>query len=124
MPGKSRKGASSARNISSSVSLADSGSPRGYTSTSQVRRASAWYWIVGLAAALLAIYVGLLLLVPSFLPDWIRIVNPAPPVPPQIGIGTSRISFVRSTNEGKARDLFVVNADGTGQEQVTHDLYV
>jgi Tol biopolymer transport system component len=124
MPGKSRKGASSVRNIPSSASLADTRPRRGYTSTSQARRASAWYWIVGLAAALLAIYVGLLLLVPSLLPDWIRIVNPAPPVPPQIGVGTSRISFVRSINGGKERDLFVVNADGSGQEQVTHDLYV
>src|SRR5205823_3189458 len=34
-----------------------------------------------------------------------------------------RVCFVRQTSDGK-RDLYVVNPDGTGQEQATHDIAI
>jgi len=45
------------------------------------------------------------------------------PTPPRAG-GASRISFVRTSQNSTKRDLFVVNADGSDQQQITHDIYV
>lgn len=46
------------------------------------------------------------------------------PRSPQSVASASRISFVRASLDSGKRDLLVVNADGTGQEQVTNDLLV
>lgn len=72
--------------------------------------------ILGLA---LLLWGGLLLFAPSLLPPPF---NPSPAAPAQYFAG-ERISFVRTSSEGK-RDLYVVNADGTNQQQVTRDIAV
>jgi Tol biopolymer transport system component len=46
--------------------------------------------------------------------------GPVPPTP----AGGSRISFVRTSQNGTKRDVYVVNTDGSNQQQVTHDIYV
>src|SRR5689334_1448711 len=43
------------------------------------------------------------------------------PVPPAYSL-YGRISFVRQSPDGSKRDLFVINPDGSRQEQVTHDI--
>src|SRR6266566_3962373 len=132
MSGKSRKSAASRRTApdKSAASASPNASPgvvsRGdYAATSPARRSPALFWIAGVAAGLLALYFLLLLLAPTALPNWLRGISPtSTAVTPQPAGGAGRISFVRQSNGGKQRDLFVVNPDGSGQVQVTNGLYI
>lgn len=77
---------------------------------------------IGAIVALLALlWLGLSLFAPGLLP------NPfsagKTPQPLDTAFPEGRISFLR-TNESGGRDLFVVNPDGTNQQQVTSDIVV
>ena len=74
----------------------------------------------GILTALALAYVTLLFAAPGVLPPFLRFgIGPTVPVPSAEG----RISFVRS-NQGSTPNLFVVNPDGTNQQQLTHDIYI
>jgi Tol biopolymer transport system component len=47
----------------------------------------------------------------------------APP-PDEDTSQVGRLSFIRSSNDGRKQDIYVVNADGTNQQQATHDILV
>src|SRR4051812_45352886 len=85
----------------------------GRSQSSAARRPGRLWLVGGLAVALLAI-VGL-----SFFAQGLWSIGQTP-VPASYS-PEGRIAFVRQTAEGK-RDLFVVNPDGTHQEQVTRDI--
>jgi Tol biopolymer transport system component len=76
---------------------------------------------LALAALALLILIGAI-----FLPSFLGLGGPPPPAtgtPGAVAAG-GRISFVRTTEEGSKRDLFVMNADGSQQQQVTRDIIV
>src|SRR4051812_14395782 len=118
MSGKSRKGATPSRSTTGNVNPQTNGSSQGATSMSEAtmasasaRRPSPLVWIALVVAGLLALYAALIFFAPSVLPDWIR-PGPAPaPTPPPVA-GSGRISFVRASDNGTKRDLFVMNAGG------------
>ncbi|MDQ5824215.1 MAG: hypothetical protein M3441_08385 [Chloroflexota bacterium] len=74
----------------------------------------------GVLTALVLTYVTLLFAAPTVLPPFMRwgLGPTAPEASPE-----GRISFVRLL-EGQAQSLFVVNPDGTNQQQVTHDITI
>ncbi|MEO8288359.1 MAG: hypothetical protein ABI670_18195 [Chloroflexota bacterium] len=86
------------------------------------KRSSLLFWLAGGIVAILLVYVALMALAPGLVPPWLRF-NPPPAPAPSAAIGTSRISYVRSTPDGK-RDLFIINADGTNPQQATSDLQI
>ncbi len=64
------------------------------------------------------LYAALLFAAPGVLPQFLRFGRgEAAMVSPE-----GRISFIRTSPEGTKRDLFVVNPDGTNQQQVTQDI--
>ncbi len=74
----------------------------------------------GILTALVLAYVTLLFAAPGVLPPFMRWgVGPGPTPPSPEG----RISFVRDL-EGSRRSLFVVNPDGTNQQQLTRDIHI
>ena len=72
----------------------------------------AWVLFAAILGVLALTFVGILLFAPQFL-------NIGPQAAPEYS-PDGRISFVRRTPEGKS-DLFVINPDGSRQEQVTKD---
>jgi Tol biopolymer transport system component len=79
---------------------------------------------IGAILALLALlWLGLSLFAPGVLPNPFTSDNPPTPQPLDAAFPEGRISFLRS-NESSGRDLFVVNPDGTNQQQVTTDIVV
>ena len=90
---------------------------------------------VALVGALVVAWVGLLVLAPGMLPSLLRpseTPDAAPtPIssPSQVGGSTGvhsegRISFVRTTEGGARRDLYLINADGSGQQEISDGLIV
>jgi Tol biopolymer transport system component len=71
--------------------------------------------IVGALAVLAVALVVIWLLAPNFINDAPPTVSAASP--------EGRICFVRTSNDG-SRDLYIVNADGTGLERATTDIRV
>ncbi|HYO50138.1 MAG TPA: hypothetical protein VEW94_09835 [Chloroflexia bacterium] len=128
MSGKSRKRAPARPE----AALARPQSPPGQnidayvpTSTSSARArtgAGTAVLAIGAILALLAlIWLGLSLFAPGVLPN--PFASSKTPQPLDTAFPEGRISFLRS-NESGARDLFVVNPDGTNQQQVTTDIIV
>ncbi|HEX9987655.1 MAG TPA: hypothetical protein VGE45_04155 [Chloroflexia bacterium] len=77
---------------------------------------------IGTILALLALlWLGLSLFAPGVLPNPFSASKT--PQPTETSFPEGRISFLR-TNESGGRDLFVVNPDGTNQQQVTTDIIV
>src|SRR5687768_11685525 len=77
-------------------------------------------WVVSIILTLLAFFA------PDVLPAWFPKPgsnnSPTPngaAYPPE-----GRISFVRASADGRTRDLYVVNPDGTNQQQITRDVLV
>src|SRR5689334_19573873 len=118
MSGKSRK-APALRQSATAQSQADNPAAAGLLpqptspSTSRVApRIPLPLWIAGLFTLAVLLYIGILVVTPTWLPSWLRPV-PIGPVPANVVTTTgNRISFVRSSADRKQRDLFVVNADG------------
>ncbi len=79
-------------------------------------------WLIAIVGALALVWAGMLLFAPSKLPSLLR-VGAGAGTPAQYS-PEGRISFVRVPEDGKTHDLFVVNPDGTNQQQVTHDIFV
>jgi TolB protein len=74
----------------------------------------------GLLTAFVLAYLLLLFMAPCVLPPFLSFgVGRCGPQPSTQG----RISFVRS-NQGSTPNLFVVNPDGSNQQQLTHDIYI
>lgn len=74
----------------------------------------------GILTALVLAYLTLLFAAPGVLPAFLRWgTGPTVPGPSPEG----RISFVRTT-ESSVPNLFVVNPDGSNQQQLTHDIYI
>lgn len=71
-----------------------------------------------LGLALLA-WAALMVFAPDVLPPFLRPIQKQP----ELYFAGERISFVRTSGEGK-RDLYVVNSDGTNQQQITRDIVV
>ncbi len=132
MPGKPRKSTTTGRS-SAGAGVPRSNNPEATGVLSQSpaspprsapARGPVLYWVGGGVALLVVLYLGALLLAPGLLPNWI---NPIPPPninTPQPGTAGNRISFIRTSQNSTKRDLYVVNADGSNQQQVTQDLYV
>ncbi|MDQ3930464.1 MAG: hypothetical protein M3328_15140 [Chloroflexota bacterium] len=74
----------------------------------------------GILTALVLAYVTLLFAAPTVLPPFFRW-GLGPTIPETSSQG--RISFVR-TIEGQAQSLFVVNPDGSNQQQLTRDIHI
>ncbi|MEA2572982.1 MAG: TolB protein [Chloroflexia bacterium] len=74
----------------------------------------------GILTALVLAYVVLLFAAPGVLPPFMRWgIGPTAPAPSAEG----RISFVR-TVEGQVPSVYVVNPDGTNQQQLTRDIVI
>ncbi|HVG01199.1 MAG TPA: hypothetical protein VND68_15270 [Chloroflexia bacterium] len=74
----------------------------------------------GILTALLLAYVTLLFVAPGVVPPFMRWgIGPTLPVVSPEG----RISFIRGV-EGTVPSLFVVNPDGSNQQQLTRDIYI
>ena len=121
MSGKSRKGAASSRSASGNASPQTNNPSQGAASVSQAtpasptttRRPSPLVWVALVIVAVLAIYAALVFFAPSVLPNWIRFPLLCRSNPSAGRRGWVRISFVRATDNGTKRDLFVMNSDGT-----------
>ena len=102
--------------LPSNMSPAKSRTPAG----NAILWAAGFVWASSVVLTLLAFFA------PNVLPDWF----PKPgannvPVPDGAGYPPEgRISFVRSSPDGRTRDLFVVNPDGSNQQQITRDVSV
>jgi Tol biopolymer transport system component len=77
--------------------------------------------IGAIVAVLALLWLGLSLFAPGVLPNPFSAAKT--PQPTGTALPEGRISFLR-TNESGGRDLFVVNPDGTNQQQVTTDIVV
>gem|GEM_PF-2071072 len=127
MSSKASRKSSAQANTSATTSLGSqnqrvSGGYVPATLRAERRRTRGGNVAIGLGALLgvgLLSWLGLVMFAPHLLPSFL--VPPTPP-PSQYFAG-ERISFVRTSGDGK-RDLYVVNADGTNQQQVTRDVIV
>ncbi|HYP39017.1 MAG TPA: hypothetical protein VEX13_01530 [Chloroflexia bacterium] len=77
--------------------------------------------IGAIVAVLALLWLGLSLFAPGVLPNPFAAAKT--PQPADTAFPEGRISFLRSNGSG-GRDLFVVNPDGTNQQQVTSDIVV
>lgn len=101
---------------------ASSGKGRQSLQSQQVgRRSGVAIGAAGIAAALVLAYLVLLFAAPGVLPEFVRFgTGNAKPVGPS---SDGRISFVRGNPDGTTA-LFVVNPDGSNQQQLTTDLII
>ena len=76
--------------------------------------------VSGILIAVVLVWAGLRIFSPGVLPEFLRV--PMDPAPVQYA-ADGRISFLRSNPDG-GRDLYVINPDGSNQQQVTSGIRV
>ncbi|HUP27304.1 MAG TPA: hypothetical protein VM409_02640 [Chloroflexia bacterium] len=89
----------------------------------RTRAGTAILWAAGIVWAISMVLTLLAFFAPQYLPEFIRLPSNQAAPGGQYAPG-GRISFVRSSPDGRTRDLYVVNADGTNQQQITRDIVV
>jgi Tol biopolymer transport system component len=77
---------------------------------------------VGLVGAVLLVLALLFVFAPSVLPEFLRPMGGAASAIEHSPDG--RIAFMRTSEDGKQRDLYVVNPDGSRQERITSGILV
>ncbi|MBF6613448.1 MAG: PD40 domain-containing protein [Chloroflexi bacterium] len=127
MPNKPRKRGSSQASATTEA-RSNTGAVSGYmpaTGAGRARRTApkGLLWATGIVVAALLVWLALARFAPGSLPDLLR----PQPEQTQTVIATSatgRICFVRMRDSAGNNDLFVVNPDGSNQQQVTQNLIV
>ena len=131
MPRKSSKKPSVAAGsvvpaVSSSSELKGYIPPNAQPASSRTPAGTALLWAAGIVWVIAVILTLLAFFAPQVLPSWFPKPGTNVVTPPDSGNypPDGRISFVRASPDGRTRDLFVVNPDGTNQEQITSDVLV
>ena len=77
---------------------------------------------------LIVVFISLLLFAPGVVSKFFPTIGASPTpvsvVTNDVARTDGRIMFIRRSTDGKNRDIFVVNADGSDQEQVTSGIFI
>lgn len=127
MSNKPRKRGSSQASATTEA-RSNTGAVSGYVPTAAAGRArrtapKGLLWATGIVVAALLVWLALARFAPGSLPDLLR-PQPEQTQPVIATSATGRICFVRMRDSAGNNDLFVVNPDGSNQQQVTQNLIV
>ena len=128
----SKKPSTAARPSAPASTHTSSGELTGYVPSSvqpasaRTPAGTALLWTAGIVWAICVVLTLLAFFAPQVLPSWFPRPGVNNAVTPDDGVypPEGRISFVRASPDGRTRDLFVINHDGTNQQQITQDVLV